>query len=348
MSQSEPKTGKGDDMLAVADSVDKPKLAPSPFLQSETPSTSNESYNSNRSVQGSGIKRILLAGLVLLVALIVGTLLLPSGRILFFSQNFLALVVLVVISIQAYIHSGLWKVMDQSLKRTDAIIGSMREQAGFMKNQADAALRAAEMATGQLVAMQHQEQAQFSALEETRKIVEQNERAIAATDKNIELAERNNIYAQRAYVVAKIRKVRDEDAEPYVIKDTLWFWLRVENDGKTPENNVVVQFEYGLRDQPPCLKTNNGRIVCDEGFTHIERLGVVAPNGRYHVIRTAEVPLPSGDQYEAWKFDKARFYCWGKISYEDIFNEARWTWFCFFQSQAYPYGFPCDYGNSAI
>ena len=66
-----------------------------------------------------GIKRILIGGLGLFVALIIGTFFVQTGRIGFFTQNFLALVVLIVIAIQAYIYSGQWEVMREQSQKVE-------------------------------------------------------------------------------------------------------------------------------------------------------------------------------------------------------------------------------------
>jgi hypothetical protein len=161
----------------------------------------------------------------------------------------------------------------------------------------------------------------------------------AVMKQQISSAEKNSIYANRAYVVAKIRDVGDYD-------DMLQFRLRIENSGNTPANNVMVLYAFDLREKPPHDERPGEPVVYDMGFTKTERLGLIAPNGSYHVIATPPVALyPMGGQ----EFDSGdlKFYCWGRIVYEDIFNEKRHTDFCFVQSQSQPNGYPCKHGNEA-
>lgn len=190
------------------------------------------------------------------------------------------------------------------------------------------------MAKGQLVAMQHQEQAQFEALE-------QNKRAASVADKI-------NIYAQRAYVVDKIRGTSKDPTK-------LQFRLRIQNTGNTPANNVRVYYSHELRTEPPhhetsenWMGTNDKIVVFDKGATESERLGFIGPTSSYHVIETpASGPL-TGDEAREWKLDKLRYYCWGRISYDTIFEGGRYSDFCFYQSFGKPNGYPCKHGNEAI
>jgi len=174
----------------------------------------------------------------------------------------------------------------------------------------------------------------------------------ALVERSIESAEKNSIYAQRAYVVAKIRDIGEKD-------DTLQFRLRIENSGNTPANDVTVLYAYGLRESSPHSKAPDSEIVVyDIGFTETERLGLIAPNGSYQVLSTPEVAFEhiwsqenkrfEPRDYERFVAGELQFYCWGRIVYEDIFNEKRHTEFCFVQSVAHPNGYPCKYGNYAM
>jgi hypothetical protein len=304
-------------------------------------STGNKDQKKNY-VLDPGIQRILLAGAGLLIVVIVGTFFLPAGRILFFTQNFLALVVLVVIGIQAYIYSGQWRAMQDSLKAIGEQINIGRQQTDWMRIQAQAM-------TSQIEILNSQTSAMILSLEETRKIVDQNERTIKTTEKSVEIAEQTSIYSQRAYVTAKIGDIGERD-------DTLQFRLRIENSGNTPANDVMVVYSFGLREKSPHEKDREtGLIVYDMGFTETERLGLIAPNGSYHVISTPEILVVQAgptygltEEFKRFEAGEFRFYCWGRIVYEDIFNEKRQTEFCFCQSIERPNGYPCQYGNHAM
>lgn len=176
------------------------------------------------------------------------------------------------------------------------------------------------------------------SLAETRKIVAQNETAIAVSKKAAKRSAKISKYAERAYVAAKIRRTE---------KSKLQFLLRIENSGNTPANDVWIHYSYGLLDAPPHKETAGWPVVYDIGFTEHERLGFIAPHSSYHVVSTPQLPLPSGTEAQRWQLGQLRFYCWGKITYEDIFNLQWDSFFCFFQSQERQDGYPCKYGNEA-
>lgn len=246
-------------------------------------------------------------------------------------------------------HAG--KQVEAMEKQGTSIQGQLdaiTRQEGYIRTQAEAAQKAAEMAMGQLVAMQSQERAQYEGLEETRKIVGQNERTIETTQRSVDIAEKNSIYAQRAYVVAKMKDVGLRDS-------SLQFRFRIQNGGSTPANNVCVTYECSLRDSPPWSvydlevagKTEK-QVVFDVPSSLSERLGVIAPHGSYEVLTTPETYFQSTEQFDGFGNNELKFYCWGRIIYEDIFNTPRHTDFCFYQSQSRPDGYPCEYGNEAI
>ncbi len=166
------------------------------------------------------------------------------------------------------------------------------------------------------------------------------------TQRGIESAEKNSIWANRAYVVAKIRDTGPKDP------DRLMLRLRIQNNGNTPANDVIVRYAYGLRDKPPHEETLDGIIVYDIGYAETERLGLIASQSSYHVISTPTVKFPFafGDKakFEQWKTGELRFYCWGRIAYEDIFSEKRHTDFCFMLSDQHENGYPCKHGNEAF
>lgn len=183
--------------------------------------------------------------------------------------------------------------------------------------------------------------------------LKRSDASIELSKQSIGFAEQSSIYANRAYVVAKIRDIGERD-------DSFQFRLRIENSGNTPANDVVIAYSYGLREKAPHDKApDSDMVVYDEGWTETERLGLIAPNGSYHVISTPEVTFERMDVWNAehkrfvrgverFAAGELRFYCWGRIVYEDMFNRKRHTDFCFLQSISHPNGYPCKYGNSAF
>ena len=187
-----------------------------------------------------------------------------------------------------------------------------------------------ETAQGQLAAMQ----GQLETMNAQRELLQ----------RDIESTEKSSIYAQRAYVTAKIRRVTDVTKR----LDTFLMILRIENSGNTPANDLVVMYGCGLKEKPPCEKTPDGLVVCDSGGPYVTRLGVVAPNDSYQVIYTPRIGFESIEDFKAFECGKLAFYCWGRITYEDIFNKPRHSDFCFFQSWERPDGYPCEYGNEVF
>jgi len=173
--------------------------------------------------------------------------------------------------------------------------------------------------------------------------VQQNERAVRAAEKGVKTAKKTSIYANRAYVIARIKALNTIDKR----LDRFYFKLRIENSGNTPANDVRVSYACGLRDKPPC-EMIDGQLSCDIGFDLYKRLGVVAPNDSDPFIDTPQITFESIEQFKLFESEQIKFYCWGTIRYEDIFNEPRHSDFCFYQSWSRKEGYPCEYGNEVF
>jgi len=186
---------------------------------------------------------------------------------------------------------------------------------------------AVEMAKGQLVAMQHQEQAQYAALEETRKLVSQNERAIKAAEDNVKTVEKTAIYSQRAYLSARV-----DGKQGYLLD------LISENSGNTPANKVEVWYSIGFLDQPP-----DG---LDADFDNHVPIGLIAPRTEYLIGVTYTKEITPAIYREGFSSGR-KFYCWGTIWYEDIFHQGRRTFFAFHQQYESGRGVACKAGNEA-
>ena len=173
--------------------------------------------------------------------------------------------------------------------------------------------------------------------------VNQTERAIKAAEDNVKTVEKTSIYANRAYITARIKAVNPVDQR----LNRFYLRLRIENSGNTPANEVRVSYACGLRDKPPCEMVE-GQLHCDIGFDLYKRLGVVAPNDSDPFIDTPEIGFDSIEDFRTFESEQMKFYCWGTIYYEDIFNEGRHSDFCFYQSWSRQEGYPCEYGNEAF
>src|SRR6266496_3065472 len=72
-------------------------------------------YDDKQEVFDAGMKSIFVFGVLALTTLLVLTFVQRSGRIPFFTQNFLSLLVLIAIVVQAYIYLRQWEAMRHTL-----------------------------------------------------------------------------------------------------------------------------------------------------------------------------------------------------------------------------------------
>ena len=206
------------------------------------------------------------------------------------------------------------------------------QQAEFMRQQSKAMRESVERTDTIIEKMQDQ-------LKVMRDALTQSERAVKAAEDNVRAVEKTSIYENRAYVIPKVRDVSNVGPK---------IRLRIENRGNTPANNVRVRYAYGLRDQPPHQEVEGQSIaVYDIGFTETETYGVIAAHSSYQVLETPTIDGFTPSQEEDCRTGKLQFYCWGRIDYEDIFQERRYTDFCFVVSHEHPDGYPCKHGNEA-
>lgn len=225
-----------------------------------------------------------------------------SERIRFVTVNALSLFVLLAILVQAYINGKQWRVMQQGIAQNDKMIEQMQAQLDVMRQQVVAS------------------ESQFHV----------------ALD-GVRVAEKNSIYANRAYVAASIERI-DEGFQ---------FHLHIRNTGNTPANDVRINYGGSLREKPPVEKLENGQIAYHSDWSYEQGLGVIAPRGT-SILITPKFNQLTGPEHHKWKLSQLKFHCWGTIIYEDIFNERRQTWFSFHQSQAHPRGYPDEFGNQVI
>jgi hypothetical protein len=291
------------------------------------------------------ISGIAAGGLGLLIVL---SFWLAVGRVPFIVAAALPLLTLIAIVYQAVVYRRQWSVMQDNLDQTERIVEKMQAQLNGIDRQAKAmedsvvesrklVAHSEQAAKDQLFALQGQWKAMDKSLEESRKLVAQNERAIRAAEDNVKTVEKTSIYANRAYLVAKIR-----NNEPYHFK------LAIENGGNTPANNVRVSYACKAMQDPPWqLDEQTNQVVYDTGRDITIQLGVIAPNGSHGTVQTAGFAPRTDIERQEWD-GGVKLYCWGWIYYEDIFNEKWHTEFCFYKSLQQPQGHPCDYGNEAF
>lgn len=207
------------------------------------------------------------------------------------------------------------KQNEEIVKAMQGQLDAINKQEAHLSDQASAAKEQAGIMQGQLSAIETQSE---------------------LAEKSIAHAEQSSIYANRAYVLAKIR-----NPEPYQFK------LAIENSGNTPANNVRVSYSCRVMERDPWrIDEQTGRVVYDAGFDVTVRLGVIAPNGSHETIWTVAFTPRTEIERQEWR-NGVKLFCWGRISYEDIFNKDRHTDFCFYKSERQPEGYHSEYGNEA-
>jgi hypothetical protein len=271
-----------------------------------------------------GLRWIFIGAFMAFLTLLLVSVFHPSmtERVKFFTVNALSLFVLAAIAVQALIYRKQSNTMERQWKAMTDQLEAINRQEEHMATQAEAVKTQAETMRGQLDVMRGQLTAQ--------------EAHSALLEESIETAELSSIYANRAYITARIEGVSE-----------FQFHLRIENTGKTPANNVRIAFNYRMNDKPPYDVKDGNMVVSDAGFPQNQRLGLIAP-GRDQPILTPKRGQLDGSEGPKWMRGEIKYYCWGRISYEDIFSKKRHTDFAFFQARGYPNGYPCEHGNSAI
>lgn len=139
---------------------------------------SGKTNNGHRNGNPSYLGLVFISGSIAVAGLLVTSIWWPNltERTKFFTGNLLNLVIALAVVAQVLIYrkqrdimKQQWQAMNDGLERTDQVIENMQgqltvieTQAGFMEAQTEAALKAADMAMGQLIMMQRQEQAQHA------------------------------------------------------------------------------------------------------------------------------------------------------------------------------------------
>lgn len=309
----------------------------------------NNQAQSNKGVQTHHDQKVSHTGLWIIigvVVLVVATVVFvgafyvnqSSERIRFITVNTLSVLIAGLVAVQAYIYRKQWDAMERSLERTDQVIEKMQGQLKAVEDQAEIMLSQKKALWNQADAMVAQARLLAESVVESRKLLAQNERAVKAAEKNVETVEKTAIYANRAYVTASHGLYRGTAG--------LMMHLRIENSGNTPANDVHVSYNCELRESPPHKYTEGEPVVYDIGFTKQERVGLIPPKGS-HLVPTAQDKVITAPEREKWRAGEIRFYCWGTIIYEDIFNERRRTEFCFSTWGQAIRSYPCEYGNRA-
>jgi hypothetical protein len=94
-----------------------------------------------------GLRWIIIGGCIATVALLLLSVFLPNltERVKFFTVNFLSLLVLVIIAVQAYIYKRQWEAMQESLSQNERAVRASETQAIASQSSAKAAERMIEI-----------------------------------------------------------------------------------------------------------------------------------------------------------------------------------------------------------
>lgn len=207
----------------------------------------------------------------------------------------------------------------------------------------------------QAVIYRQQWQAMNDSLSRTDQIIEQNTALVTAmqtqvdlmedslqqSDEAVEQAKQTLIYSQRAYVTASLKGINHDrgDKRGHVLVD-------FENAGNTPANDVSVCYniEY-LKEPPECCKADAVKpVVWDVGTC--ETIGVIAP--KKLTPKTFYMEAVSPKQSVEFHGNLLFLYCWGTITYTDVFRDGRRkSTFAFVQSVDDQAGSQCEAGNEA-
>jgi hypothetical protein len=173
-------------------------------------------------------------------------------------------------------------------------------------------------------------EAMQDSLAETRKMVEQNERAVEAAERSLEIAQENTVYAQRAYVSISKGSV-------WVTEEGGLFKMEIKNFGNTPANDVQIFSVAEVKEEPPVLDMSSAKWT---------QVGLLAP--QWYIERF--VPTASEITTEQRRLianGSLKLFCSGVIQYQDFFGQTRHTKFCFYQRFGSIRFGPCATGNEA-
>jgi hypothetical protein len=141
-----------------------------------------------------------------------------------------------------------------------------------------------------------------------------------ALDKQIKATKEGTIYAQRAYVYAKIGEVASDDTFDVV--------LLIENSGNSPANNVRISYKAQFKDTDPHKDCGDWDSFRDPRFRP-RPIGVLPP--KIHFPETIyHRPVPTPEQLRKYYQRGWNFHCWGEILYDDVFGNEWYTSFAFY------------------
>jgi hypothetical protein len=150
-------------------------------------------------------------------------------------------------------------------------------------------------------------------------------------DAQLDIAQKNLIYAHRAYVAV----VRGN----YLDNFERGFQLVIANSGNSPAKNVFVRYLVQPGDLPP-------PVLID---TKTEPIGLLATNAPYDIAAYPSLPIKPEEDEKLLKSKSFRLWCKGTIFYYDIFQTLEdmphETKFCFYWEPGNPLLRPWQTGN---
>jgi hypothetical protein len=300
---------------------------------------------------------ILLIGVVLVMALglIYSRLGKPPVWLEFWLPVTLTGALLMVGGVQAYIYKKQWdamqgqlnamkeqgRLMDNSLAQNERSVKAAEKSVKLAEaNRTDAMLQrqADEIAMiNRISYMGEQAQALKDSLEETRKIVAQNERAVIAMERSVETAQQSLYISERPYV--ELTKLSVE--LPIVAETPIIYGITIENKGRTPAYETQSAIYIDVR-QDPLPESPNYRPL----RTGLSKVTLGSSNPMI-TKQTTNFVLPQDVVAQVYA-GEWMVYVYGVITYKDkLRGDTHRTKFCSVFNPEENYFVACDYHNDS-
>ena len=163
-----------------------------------------------------------------------------------------------------------------------------------------------------------------------------------AMEKSTKAAEKALVYSQRAYVTLTLKEIQHNPG--HALGSAI---VTIQNHGNTPANAVIFEWSLGFRRDPPAgCAFEEGAEMKEEIPQHVEKLGVVSP--AQSIERTFHYDAPTNNPLysDFYEHRNVKFYIWGRVTYTDVFRDARKSRFAFEHAAKSPPN-PCSLGNEA-
>lgn len=301
---------------------------------SEPNSSPQKEPADNKKVVDTGLKRTFIGGGVLLLVLLVFTFAQRAGRIPFFTENLLSLLVLVVIALQTYIYHRQEKVMREGLEETRNLL--RQNEWTFKENHKQANAVRTQMQE-QSKAMKGQLDAMNQSLAETRKTVTQNERAIQVAEENARIAERALYLSERPHFGIANISMQFEAGKAFSLSITFL------NGGKSPAWHFTARPIVSLNNHSPEFPEPGDQgpwtVLHPPGDLH----NSFFPAGRRTEVNFLETEFKvTPERFDAVMNEDLRLFVQGKAEWKSTVDYQSWDFCLVYFPRTKRFG---DYGS---